>query len=55
MTNAAMQLARSAQKTTEKRTETIRAIMKRKGRKMDKAVMFSSAKYYDTLKELASK
>lgn len=36
-------------------TLTIRAIMKRKGRKMDKAVMFSSAKYYDTLKELASK
>jgi len=55
MTKTAMRQARAAGKVTEKRSVKIARAMSDAGKRADKAVLFTRAKYQNTLQELANK
>jgi hypothetical protein len=55
MTKAAMSQAREFGRMTQERSVEIERSLKRTGKTADKAVLFTRAKYQNTLKELAGR
>lgn len=55
MTKTAMRQARAAGKTTQQRSVQIARAMTQKGKSVDRALLFTRAKYQNTLQELADK